>query len=370
MKNLLFFILLISITPAFVYAQDGLPEKPEDGGCYAKCVTPDEYKDSTVRVMVRPAYQTVEIVPAQYKTVVDTIITRPASKQFKYIAATYKTVRDTQVIKESYNKLTMSPEVFTASSEVLTIKPAIGRWEAGGVVPDCESTNPEDCRMLCYREYPALTQSIPTQVLNKSQTADPSPIRAQYKVITKEVEVSPARVEETIIPARYTTITRQVLVKDETIAETTVPAEYQDVTVQRLVKKGGLTYWKSIACELPKLGEILPINYELGSAALTSASKRIIDDKLYQFLMEHPDSRIELSSHTDSRGSASSNLNLSKRRAQSVVNYLVGKGIDKNRLIAVGKGETELLNRCADGISCSESEHQANRRTTFRVISY
>lgn len=358
------------LIPALLHAQDGLPEKPEDGGCYAKCVTPDEYKDSTIRVMVRPAYQTIEIVPAQYKTVVDSIIVRPASKQFKYIAATYKTVRDTLIIKDSYNKLTMSPEVFTASSEILTIKPAIGRWEAGGVVPDCDSSNPEDCRMLCYREYPALTKSIPTTELSKSQTADPSPIRAEYKVVTKEVEVSPARVEETIIPARYTTVTRRVLVKDETVVETTVAAEYEDVTVQRLVKKGGLTYWKPIACELPKLGEILPINYELGSAALTASSKRIIDDKLYQFLLEHPESKIELSSHTDSRGSASSNMNLSKRRAQSVVNYLVAKGIAQDRLVALGKGETELLNRCSDGVSCSENEHQANRRTTFKIINY
>ena len=166
-----------------------------------------------------------------------------------------------------------------------------------------------------------------------------------------------------------TSLDCQVLVTDETTTYTDVPAVYENVTTQRLVKKGGLSYWKEIACSLPETGEILPINYELGSAALTPDSKRIIDQKLYEFLLAYPDAVIEISAHTDARGSSTSNMSLSRRRAQSVVNYLVGRGISRSRLVAKGYGEKQLLNQCADGVDCDDDEHQMNRRTEFQILT-
>lgn len=91
-------------------------------------------------------------------------------------------------------------------------------------------------------------------------------------------------------------------------------------------------------------------------------------DRLIAFLQENPNVRIELSSHTDSRGNNAYNLALSERRARSAVNYLISKGINKNRLEAKGYGETRLINKCKDGVSCSEAEHQANRRTEIEII--
>jgi len=74
-------------------------------------------------------------------------------------------------------------------------------------------------------------------------------------------------------------------------------------------------------------------------------------------------------SHTDSRGNDDFNQSLSQQRANSVVNYLVSKGITRSRLTARGFGETRLTNRCSNGADCSESQHQRNRRTEFRVLS-
>ncbi|MEO5642321.1 MAG: OmpA family protein [Bacteroidia bacterium] len=76
---------------------------------------------------------------------------------------------------------------------------------------------------------------------------------------------------------------------------------------------------------------------------------------------------IEISAHTDSRGSASDNQKLSQKRAQSVVDYMVKRGIDKKRLTSIGYGETRLLNKCKDGVECSEEEHAKNRRTEFKI---
>lgn len=91
-------------------------------------------------------------------------------------------------------------------------------------------------------------------------------------------------------------------------------------------------------------------------------------DYLYNLLTEYPNMVIELSSHTDARGSDSYNLDLSQRRANSAKNYLVNRGIASDRIEAVGYGETQILNHCTNGVNCSEAEHQLNRRTEFKII--
>lgn len=90
--------------------------------------------------------------------------------------------------------------------------------------------------------------------------------------------------------------------------------------------------------------------------------------KVVNLMKTNPTIKVEMSSHTDSRGSNAYNQELSQKRAQATVDYLVAQGIVRNRLIARGAGETELLNKCADGISCPEAEHRVNRRTEFKVV--
>lgn len=87
-------------------------------------------------------------------------------------------------------------------------------------------------------------------------------------------------------------------------------------------------------------------------------------DKLVKILADNPSIRIELSSHTDSRSSDAYNQDLSQRRAQSAVDYIVSKGIAAERLVARGYGESQLIIKDAQ----TEEEHQVNRRTEFKVI--
>ncbi len=91
-------------------------------------------------------------------------------------------------------------------------------------------------------------------------------------------------------------------------------------------------------------------------------------DKLVGILQLNPGIEIELSSHTDCRGDDDYNLKLSQHRAESAVAYIIKKGIAARRITARGYGETQLRNRCEDGVDCTEEEHQANRRTEFRVV--
>ncbi len=95
-------------------------------------------------------------------------------------------------------------------------------------------------------------------------------------------------------------------------------------------------------------------------------------DRVITVLKENPDVRIELSSHTDCRADDNYNLVLSEKRAKAAVKYLVMNGISKKRLVAKGFGKSKLLVNCdcgnTGGSSCSEEDHQANRRTEIKVI--
>ncbi len=93
-------------------------------------------------------------------------------------------------------------------------------------------------------------------------------------------------------------------------------------------------------------------------------------DKVVQFMLDNETITIELGSHTDSRGSNSSNQALSQKRAESAVNYIIKHGISSRRISAKGYGESKLKNRCADGVRCSEEEHQENRRTEIMIVNF
>jgi outer membrane protein OmpA-like peptidoglycan-associated protein len=87
-------------------------------------------------------------------------------------------------------------------------------------------------------------------------------------------------------------------------------------------------------------------------------------------LKTYPSMKITLMSHTDSRGSKRYNQRLSRNRAKSVVNWLTERGIDSNRMVPIGFGETQLKNGCDDTADCSEYEHQLNRRTEVRILEF
>ena len=89
--------------------------------------------------------------------------------------------------------------------------------------------------------------------------------------------------------------------------------------------------------------------------------------KILAAMREYPELIIHIESHTDSRGNDSYNESLSERRAQSTLKWLVGKGIDANRLTAKGYGETQLVNQCSNGVNCTAEEHQLNRRSMFII---
>ncbi|MGL1889854.1 MAG: OmpA family protein [Reichenbachiella sp.] len=87
-------------------------------------------------------------------------------------------------------------------------------------------------------------------------------------------------------------------------------------------------------------------------------------------LQENPSIIVELSTHTDSRGSDSYNFDLSDKRAKSAAAYVTKHGIESKRIKGQGYGETQLLNECKDGVECTKQQHQNNRRAEFMVTGF
>jgi outer membrane protein OmpA-like peptidoglycan-associated protein len=90
-------------------------------------------------------------------------------------------------------------------------------------------------------------------------------------------------------------------------------------------------------------------------------------------MKENPSIKIELGSHTDTRGSDESNLSLSDRRAKSSAEYIISKGIDRSRITGKGYGETKLIVSDAEieampAKEAQEAAHQLNRRTEFLIV--
>lgn len=109
------------------------------------------------------------------------------------------------------------------------------------------------------------------------------------------------------------------------------------------------------------------VGFDIGSWEIESAAANTID-QLIEFLKKYPDMEIRIESHTDSRGDDEENMLLTKRRAKAAFEYIRSKGIDPLRVGYEGFGETRLLNKCDDGVECSEAEHAVNMRTEVKVV--
>jgi peptidoglycan-associated lipoprotein len=134
------------------------------------------------------------------------------------------------------------------------------------------------------------------------------------------------------------------------------------------------TFFVTILIDQPSKGQVInnlftinTIYYDLDKWDIRPDAAVELD-KVVLILRDNPQISLELGSHTDSRATDKYNNVLSQRRAESAVSYIVSRGIDASRLKAKGYGESVLINKCKDGVPCTEEEHQANRRTEFKVI--
>jgi outer membrane protein OmpA-like peptidoglycan-associated protein/tetratricopeptide (TPR) repeat protein len=119
--------------------------------------------------------------------------------------------------------------------------------------------------------------------------------------------------------------------------------------------------------DLAKLLQLSTIYFDFNKYNIRQDSEVEVE-KVIAAMEKYPSLKIQVNSHTDSRGPAAYNLWLSQKRAEATINYMISKGIDADRLASEGFGETKLINECYDGVKCSSKKHDLNRRSEFIIL--
>jgi outer membrane protein OmpA-like peptidoglycan-associated protein len=167
--------------------------------------------------------------------------------------------------------------------------------------------------------------------------------------------------------ASNTTYSIQISKKDYTSSIINVVAGLYDTILENEIQLNKDVYEIAPGLDLAKVFEIKQIYFDLDKSNIRKDAIEPLE-KIVQALQEYPSIKIEIGSHSDSRQHSKYNKLLSQRRAEATMAYLVQRGIAPERLTAKGYGESQLVNRCADAVQCSEAEHQQNRRSTFVIL--
>ncbi len=143
----------------------------------------------------------------------------------------------------------------------------------------------------------------------------------------------------------------------ETVDKSTLTEQVTNINFETKIKMDRIVLEKAIVLN--------NIYYDLNKADIRPDAEPVLDS-LVLIMNDNPEIYIELGSHTDARADDNYNLDLSRRRAQSAVRYIITKGIEPARIVAKGYGESQLIVKDAQ----NEEEHQTNRRTEFKVLKY
>jgi outer membrane protein OmpA-like peptidoglycan-associated protein len=145
----------------------------------------------------------------------------------------------------------------------------------------------------------------------------------------------------------------------------------QDATVDENINKLFDLKRSDIGSDLSKLFNLKPIYFNFNKSSIRKDAK-IELNKIVKIMNDNPSMEIELGSHTDCRGTIEFNNELSNNRAESSADYIKKRISKPSRITSFGYGETKLVNDCGcEGeveSSCTEDQHQANRRTEFKII--
>lgn len=244
--------------------------------------------------------------------------------------------------KEGYKAKEVSFKTMGIIAEKQTVKVPLRR--EGGIVliisvKDLEGNMLADAAITIEETISKLKKTTKTDASGKA-TVTILPDR-QYKVLATK------RVPEASISY---SVNSEKISTENVVAPFTL---YATIAIEKFVE-GTVT-------------EIPNIYYDVNSSGIRKDAILPLE-KIVTLMKKNPKLEIEIRSHTDSRGDDEVNLNLSSTRASSVAQYIINRGVSANRITSKGYGETELKNDCVNGANCTESQHQENRRTEFKMV--
>ncbi|MEM8983317.1 MAG: peptidoglycan-binding domain-containing protein [Pseudomonadota bacterium] len=242
-----------SASPVNTVNNELFPPNAEPGRCYARILTPAQYKVSEETVLAKEASERVEIIPAQYETVAERVLMKEASTRLEVVPARYETVEERVLVQPETTRIEKVPATYRNVSEQVLVTPARKEWKRGpassfaaGVV---DSRTTDTGEIMCLVEVPAVYKTVTRRVVDAPATTREITIPAVYKTVKKQVLATPATTREVVIPAEYGTVDTTKLVRKAEQRRIAIPAEYTTVTKREKVTEEVLA-WREVVCEV------------------------------------------------------------------------------------------------------------------------
>jgi outer membrane protein OmpA-like peptidoglycan-associated protein len=250
----------------------------------------------------------------------------------------YKIMAEKEGYLPAETKLLTNNKPNFSNTVNLTLLPDVCNTVIAGTILDKETKKPLPEALVAFYKQDLLI-SNPTLNAQANFNFD-AECNTQYKVVTSLIGY-----KNSIVYINTSSIDKEKLTKDILLE-----------AVEEFISKDEETLIKTDV-----------IYFDLDSYEIRPDAAIEIN-KVINILKKYPNLKVEIASHTDSRAPDNYNLNLSEQRAQATMNYIILGGIDPSRLTAKGYGETQLLNKCKNGVVCTDAEHEKNRRTEFVII--
>ena len=180
--------------------------------------------------------------------------------------------------------------------------------------------------------------------------------------LINELEKEKIRVNDSLV------MVAEVKEKDRQLEEQ-LAHEKEANRLTQIEKEKQLIQEKELADIQKSIDALGKINFHFNSSNLDGASKKILLE-LISILNNYPDLVVKISSHTDSRGSASYNQKLSEERLKSTIKFLLENNVLENKVTGKAYGEEKLLNECDDNTKCTEAKHKENRRSEIKTVDF
>ena len=222
------------------------PPAAKAGECYARVFIPPQYETMTKTVVARAASERVEVVDAEYGWVDEQVLVKEASSRLEIIPARYEMVEERVLVREASSELVVEPAVYETQSEQMLVRPAYTTWKKGtGPIQRIDQATGE---IMCLVEVPAEYRTVTKQVVVTPAKTRTVEVPAEYRTVSKRVMVEPPKTQTIDIPAEYKTVRVKKVVAPASERRITIPEETAVVTEQKLVSEGEMA-WRPILCE-------------------------------------------------------------------------------------------------------------------------
>lgn len=263
-----------------------LPPEAKPGECYTRVYVPPKYENRTERVLVKDAYEKIEVTPAVYGSVTERVLVKEAGEKLEIldengrpipeeqkplvrtradgtieiIPMAFETVTQRVLVKQASDRLVVVPPVYETVTQRVLVKPAQTTWKpakgriygpamarnaAGQPITRINNSTGE---IMCLVQEPAQYRTIKKTVLRKAAATRRAKIAAEYKTVTKRI---PKKVTVRRVPTapEYKTITKRVVKTGANERRVKIPAEFETVQKRVLVSKGAVQ-WMEVLCEV------------------------------------------------------------------------------------------------------------------------